>query len=66
MSEREPHTSRTWTVTEATAARIKQLAAENEIWDSEIVEKLLTRALDAVETGQWPLRRIPVKYRVDW
>ena len=66
MSEREPHCVRTWSVTEATAARIKQLALEIECWDSHLVEMILQRGLDAIEAGQWPLRKVPVKFEIKW
>lgn len=66
MSEREPHCVRTWTVTERTAERIKQLAAESECWDSHLVEMILRRGLDAIESGQWPLRKVPVKFEIRW
>ena len=67
MSEqRERRVQRTWTLSERLALRVKALAEQNEIWDSAVVEKLLQRALDAVDSGEWPLRRIPVKYRIDW
>ena len=66
MSEREPHTVRTWTVTERTAERIKALATETEAWDSHLVEMILARGLDAIDSGQWPLKRVPVKFEIKW
>ena len=66
MTEREPHTVRTWTVTERTAERIKALATETEAWDSHLVEMILARGLDAIDSGQWPLKRVPVKFEIKW
>ena len=66
MTEREQHTVRTWTVSVATAERIKQLAAETEAWDSHLVDMILQRGLDAIESGEWSLRRVPVKFEICW
>lgn len=65
-NERERHTQRTWSITERTAARVNALADENEVWPSALVEMILARGLDAIEAGEWPLRKVPVKFVVRW
>ena len=57
---------RTWNVDRATAERLNDLAAEMECFPSDLVDLLLTRGLAAIESGEWPLQRVPVKYEVKW
>ena len=57
---------RTWNVDRATAERLNVLAAELECFPSDLVDLLLQRGLAAIESGEWPLQRVPVKYEVKW
>ena len=57
---------RTWNVDRATAERLNVLAAEMECFPSDLVNLLLQRGLAAIESGEWPLQRVPVKYEVKW
>ena len=57
---------RTWNVDRATAERLNDLAAEMECFPSDLVDLLLQRGLAAIESGEWPLQRVPVKYEVKW
>ena len=57
---------RTWNVDRATAERLNVLAAEMECFPSDLVDLLLTSGLAAIESGEWPLQRVPVKYEVKW
>lgn len=56
--------ARTYRFKPATIKRLEQLAKEQDAWPGQLLEKLLERALNEVETGQWKLRRLPIKYRV--
>ena len=66
MSERERRVQRTWTLSESVAQRVKALAEQNEIWDSTIVEKLLQRALDEIDAGRWPIKKVAIKFKIEW
>ena len=57
---------RTWNVDRATAERLNDLAAEMQCFPSDLVNLLLQRGLAAIESGEWPLQRVPVKYEVKW
>ena len=57
---------RTWNVDRATAERLNVLSAEMQCFPSDLVNLLLQRGLAAIESGEWPLQRVPVKFRIDW
>ena len=58
--------TRTWSIERSTAEKINDLATELECFPSDLVDLLLTRGLAAIESGEWPLQRVPVKFRIDW
>jgi hypothetical protein len=53
---------RTWRISQSTAARLKDLAAALEVYDSSVVDSLLRYALDEVAAGRLRLRRRPVAW----
>jgi len=58
--------ARTWRVATSTSERINKLASTLECYPSDLVDLLLTRALDAVERDQWPIERRPYKFTLHW
>lgn len=56
--------ARTYRLRKSTIARLEKLAEQQDAWPGQLLEKLLERALNEVETGQWKLRRQPIKYQV--
>lgn len=58
--------ARTYRLEPETVERLKALAEQLQAFDSPLVDLLLSRALDEVEAGRWPLRKEPVKYVVKW
>jgi len=61
----EESISRTWRVSREIAERIRALAVATEVYDSSIVNYLLTRALDDLDAGRMVIRRRPVAYVID-
>lgn len=64
-----PHkdsTARTWQVDRSTSDDINRLAAELECYPSDLVNMLLARAIKALESGQWSIDRLPIKYLLIW
>ena len=59
-------TQRTWVVSTVVAEKVNDLAGQMETFPSTLVDLLLTRGLAAIESGEWPLQRVPVKYEVKW
>ena len=59
-------TQRTWVVSTVVAEKVNVLAAEMQCFPSDLVNLLLQRGLAAIESGEWPLQRVPVKFRIDW
>jgi hypothetical protein len=57
--------TRTYNLRSETAQRVKDLATTREVWDSSLVDYLLTYALDAVETGDLTFTRRPVAWVID-
>lgn len=58
--------ARTWQIDRETSTDINRLADQLECFPSDLVNMLLSRAIDAVESGQWPIERKPVKYSLHW
>lgn len=58
--------ARTWQIDRGVSEDINRLAAELECFPSDLVNMLLSRAIDAIETGQWVVQRKPVKYSLHW
>lgn len=58
--------ARTWQVDRGVSADINRLADELECYPSDLVNMLLSRAIDAVESGEWPIERKPYKYLLIW
>lgn len=58
--------ARTWQIDRETSAAINALADELECFPSDLVNMLLSRAIDAVESEQWPIERRPYKYTLHW
>ncbi len=56
--------ARTYRLKRETVKRLEQLAEQQDAWPGQLLEKLLERALSEVESGQWKLRRQPIKYQV--
>lgn len=61
----EANVDRTYRLQPRTARRIKELAAKNEVFDSSLVDYLLTRALDLVDAGRLPIHRRAVSWVID-
>ena len=57
--------TRTYRLTPSTAARLKRLANEHQVYDSSLVDLLLNHALDAVDAGRLTFRRRPVAWVID-
>lgn len=58
--------TRTYRLRRATVERLEQLAKQQEAWPSPLLDLLLQRAIDAVESGEWPLNRTPTRYKHHW
>lgn len=58
--------TRTYRISRSTAQQIDRVAVGLGCWPSPLVELLLRRALEEVETGRWPLHKEPIKYRIQW
>lgn len=59
-------TARTWQVDRETSTNINALADELECYPSDLVNFLLQRALSAVESGEWPIEKRPIRYSLHW
>ena len=58
--------ARTWQIDKKLSEDINALAAQLEVYPSDLVNFLLTSAIVAVETGQWVVQRLPYKYSLHW
>ena len=58
--------TRTYRYDRSALAEIDRLADELEVWPSDLVNLLLTRALAEVQAGRWPLRKQAVKFVPSW
>lgn len=58
--------ARTWQVDRSTSEEINRLADALQVYPSDLVNMLLSRAIDALETGAWSIERKPVKYSLHW
>lgn len=64
-----PHkdsTARTWQVDRSTSEEINRLADALQVFPSDLVNMLLQRAINALESGQWSIERKPIKYLLTW
>lgn len=58
--------ARTWQIDRSTSEEINRLADQLECYPSDLVNMLLIRAINAVESGQWSIERRPYKYSLHW
>ena len=56
--------ARTYRLRRYTVQRLDQLAAEQTLWQSTLLEALLTYALDEVDAGRLRIHRRAVKYEL--
>lgn len=56
--------ARTYRLKKSTVARLEKISQEQDAWPGQLLEKLLEAALAKVESGEWKLRRQPIKYQV--
>jgi hypothetical protein len=57
--------ARTYRLAPATIRRLDDLAAEVNIYQSTLVDALLSRALDDLDAGRLVIQTRPVKYELD-
>lgn len=58
--------TRTYRLDPQTVERIDELAAQLQCHQSPLIDMLLQRALEQVESGHWIARKEPIKYVVKW
>ena len=58
--------ARTWQIDRETSVAVNALADELEVYPSDLVNMLLQRAIDAVESGKWPIEKRPIRYSLHW
>ena len=58
--------ARTYRLSGDTIKRLNLLTARLETWQSDLVDLLLQRSLDEIESGNWQLDQRPVKFELDW
>jgi len=56
--------TKTVRISERTNQRLAELAAALESDQSPLIDRLLTRALDAIDSGEWATTRTPVRYAI--
>lgn len=59
------YVNRTYRLSHPTANRIKALAVQYELWDSSLVDWLLSEALNDIDGGRLVIRRRPASYVID-
>lgn len=57
--------TRTYRLTRNTVNRLDRLVEETQIYNSELVESLLSMALDYVEMGHWEIKTRPGRPEMD-
>lgn len=60
------HITRTYTIRIATVERIDALAGELNLWQSDLVDYLLSAALEDVESGRKSIKTAPIKWGIVW
>lgn len=58
--------TKTIRLNERTNQRLAELAAQLESDQSPLIDRLLSRALDAIESGEWATTRTPVRYVISF
>lgn len=58
--------TKTIRLSEHTNQRLAELAAALESDQSPLIDKLLTRALDAIDAREWQITRRPVRYAISF
>lgn len=58
--------TKTVRISERTNQRLAELAAALESDQSPLIDRLLTRALDAIDSGEWATTRTPVRYAISF
>lgn len=58
--------ARTYQLNRETVEQIDKLAAQLQCHQSPLIDMLLQRALEQVESGKWVARKEPIKYVVKW
>lgn len=58
--------TKTVRISEGCNQRLAELAATLECDQSPLIDKLLTRALDAISAGEWAIERRPVRYAISF
>lgn len=58
--------TKTVRISERTNQRLAALAAALESDQSPLIDRLLTRALDAIDSGEWQTTRTPVRYAISF
>ena len=58
--------TKTVRISETTNQRLAELAANLESDQSPLIDRLLSRALDAIESGEWATTRTPVRFVISF
>lgn len=58
--------ARTWQGDRQTSEAVNRLADELQCYPSDLVNMMLTRSLEAIESGEWPIEKRPIRYSLHW
>ena len=59
-----PTTAKTYRLKAETLRRLQVLVSETGAYHSQLIDVLLTRAMDEIDAGRWTLKKKPVKWAV--
>ena len=57
-------TAKTYRLKAETLRRLEALVTETGAYHSQLIDQLLTRAMDEIDAGRWKLKKKPVKWAV--